>query len=101
MCISDTDSLKDELRLDLSKLGAEEQQAPVFAVPHTKQEVEPVIDSATDVFWELRRYGESWDGVTEPPEKFLSEGVETAETEEGKKPELEEKSNKVCIIFLV
>lgn len=63
--------LQKELRLDLSKLTATaDTPLPFFAVPHSPSEVTPLIDSALDVFWALRRCGESWDSV-EPPSHYL------------------------------
>ncbi len=66
MCIS---ACKAELQLDLQKLAEE----PFFVVPHEKEAVEPLTDQAVDVFWEKRRYGESWDGVEAPSGFFNGE----------------------------
>lgn len=60
---------KADLKLDLEKLTEE----LIYAVPHNKEEVLPLVDNATEVFWERRRYGESWDDVEPPANYFTSE----------------------------
>jgi hypothetical protein len=80
--------------------------APAMAVPHTHASVSAVVDAATDVFWELRRYGESWDDVTDPPQSYLDvddedEGEEGEVTEaEKKKKELAARSKRVSAVQL-
>lgn len=37
------------------------------AIPRSRDVIEPLVSSAVDVFWQCRRYGESWDDVTAPP----------------------------------
>lgn len=47
------------------------QEDVFFAVPHERHEIEAVVGSAVDVFWNQRRYGESLEGL-EPPETYYS-----------------------------
>ena len=53
------------MKLELQKVVPE----PFFAVPYKKEEVNTLCGSAINVFWEKRRYGESWDGLT-PPDSY-------------------------------
>ncbi|XP_071097553.1 centrosome-associated protein 350-like [Haliotis cracherodii] len=56
--------------------GGEAAAAPpvpeevVFAVPHQQDEVESIVASAIDVYWNCRRCGEPMDNV-EPPEEYF------------------------------
>ncbi|XP_046543377.1 LOW QUALITY PROTEIN: centrosome-associated protein 350-like [Haliotis rubra] len=56
--------------------GGEASAAPpvpeevVFAVPHQQDEVESIVSSAIDVYWNCRRCGEPMDNV-EPPEEYF------------------------------
>ncbi|XP_060076852.1 centrosome-associated protein 350-like [Ylistrum balloti] len=47
------------------------QEDVFFSVPHERHEIEEVVSSAVDVFWNQRRYGESLEGL-EPPETYYS-----------------------------
>lgn len=48
----------------------EKLMEPEIIILHTEEEIFPFADRVVDVFWERRRYGESWDGFTPPPELF-------------------------------
>ena len=57
-----------DLRLDLRKVT----QEPFFAVPHRAEDVRQLTTKAFDIFWEMRRYGESWDSDTSPPLSYFA-----------------------------
>ena len=58
-----------DLRLDLQKVS----QEPFYAVPHKAEQVGPLADNAVGVYWEKRRYGESWTEVDVPENYFSKE----------------------------
>ena len=64
-----------DLKLDLSQLDTKrpvpEKVLPV--VPHNEAEVSQLVTASLDVFWEKRRYGESWKGVVPPSSYLLNE----------------------------
>src|SRR6218665_249914 len=43
---------------------------PAIVVPHTADELLPLADQVVDIFWQLRRCGESWDDVQPTQEYF-------------------------------
>ena len=62
----------DELKLDLSKLTeAVEPEQVLYVVPHKEDEVCKLVSSVVDLFWERRRYGETWHDV-EPPMSYYT-----------------------------
>ncbi|XP_021341745.1 centrosome-associated protein 350-like isoform X1 [Mizuhopecten yessoensis] len=64
--------LQPELITDTGNLDFQQIQEEVFfAVPHERHEIEEVVSSAVDVFWNQRRYGESLEGL-EPPDTYYS-----------------------------
>ncbi|XP_033728999.1 centrosome-associated protein 350-like isoform X2 [Pecten maximus] len=64
--------LQPELILETGNLDFHQIQEDVFfSVPHERHEIEEVVSSAVDVFWNQRRYGESLEGL-EPPETYFS-----------------------------
>jgi len=44
---------------------------PPSVVLRSRDTIQPLVSAAVDVFWQCRRYGESWDEVT-PPASYLS-----------------------------
>lgn len=60
---------KADLKLDLRKLTEE----LIYAVPHKKEEIVPLINNTADIFWERRRYGESWEEVEIPSSYYSAE----------------------------
>ena len=50
------------LKLELQKVVPE----PFYAVPHKKEDVNKLCGGAVNVYWEKRRYGESWHDVMVP-----------------------------------
>jgi centrosomal protein CEP350 len=52
----------------------------IYAVPNQKEQLVPLIHDTAEVFWERRRYGESWDDV-EPPTEFFSSEDQGADME--------------------
>jgi len=66
-CVLTDSSQRQGFKLDLTKLPDE----LFYAVPHKASEIEILVSGAIDIFWEKRRYGESWDDV-EPPTSYYS-----------------------------
>ncbi|RUS88461.1 hypothetical protein EGW08_003798 [Elysia chlorotica] len=60
----------EQQALERSSISVPEDIPPV--VPHTKDEITPIVSRAVDIFWTSRRYGESLESV-EPPTDFLSD----------------------------
>ncbi|GFN76393.1 centrosome-associated protein 350 [Plakobranchus ocellatus] len=60
----------EQQALERSTLSVPEDITPV--VPHSKDEITPIVSRAVDIFWTSRRYGESLEQV-EPPADFLSD----------------------------
>lgn len=58
----------NELKLDLRKVS----QEPFFAVPHKVADVQGLITSAVEVYWQMRRCGEPWDSLTSPPSSYFA-----------------------------
>ena len=54
-----------------------------MAVPHKADDVRDLVSRAVDVFWELRRYGESWADVQSPPDDFFQANEARASDMEG------------------
>ncbi len=57
------------LKLELERVAPPE---PFYAVPHRTGEVRDLVGGAVGVYWEQRRYGESWDNLT-PPDSYYGE----------------------------
>ena len=57
------------MKLGLQKLT----QELFYAVPHKREEVQSLVFSTVDFFWQRRRYGESWENLTPPAEFFTPE----------------------------
>lgn len=47
---------------------------PAIVVPHTTEEILKLADEVVDIFWHLRRCGESWDNVEPTAEYFGADG---------------------------
>ena len=43
------------------------------AITRSRDAIQSLVSAAVDVFWQCRRYGESWDDVT-PPQSYLDAG---------------------------
>lgn len=57
---------KTDLNAQLARVAKE----PFYVVPHSQHQVEEVISSCVDLYWERRRYGEPWEDYAAPPELF-------------------------------
>ncbi|CAG5133994.1 unnamed protein product, partial [Candidula unifasciata] len=53
-----------------------EEISPV--VPHTREEIAPIVSRAVEVYWEKRRFGESLEGVEVPADFLLEAEDETS-----------------------
>ena len=60
-----TGSPVPSLKLELQKVTPE----PFYAVPHKPDKARELCAGAVNVFWEKRRYGESWDNLA-PPDNY-------------------------------
>lgn len=58
--------MRKDLKLELDRLTE-----VFYVVPHSEAEANDLADKAVEIFWELRRYGESWDDV-EIPDGYYS-----------------------------
>ncbi|BFZ05882.1 hypothetical protein BsWGS_08921 [Bradybaena similaris] len=47
-------------------------------VPHTKEEIAPIVSQAVEIYWEKRRFGESLEEVQVPPDFLLEAEDETS-----------------------
>lgn len=68
-CITIKGSQKQPPSLRLPGLTVHPPE-PAIVVPHTADELLPLADQVVDIFWQLRRCGESWDDVQPTQEYF-------------------------------
>jgi centrosomal protein CEP350 len=90
-----------DLKLDLSQLDTKRQvpEKVVPVVPHNEPEVRQLVNSSLDVFWEKRRYGESWQGVV-PPSSYLAPDVPVIGVAATEKAEASRKAYKSLVFDL-
>ena len=62
------------MKLDLTQVTAEVTTEPeVFCVvPRSTEQINELVDKVIELFWEKRRYGESWENMIPPPSYYIS-----------------------------
>ena len=65
--------IETELKLDLTRVTIEPE---VFcAVPRSTEQIDDLVEKVVELFWERRRYGESWQNMNPPASYYISPRV--------------------------